>query len=57
MWETRAQSVILVSIDGQLTRVIVISDPLKPSAHEVISILKSMIVKSITLTLMNTDKL
>nr|XP_017227117.1 PREDICTED: probable copper-transporting ATPase HMA5 [Daucus carota subsp. sativus] len=48
--EEMAQTGILVSIDGQLTGVIAISDPLKPSAREVISILKSMNVKSIMVT-------
>ena len=48
--EGMAQTGILVSIDGQLTGVIAISDPLKPSAREVISILKSMNVKSIMVT-------
>ncbi|KAF7849654.1 hypothetical protein BT93_L0425 [Corymbia citriodora subsp. variegata] len=48
--EGMAQTGILVSIDGELTAVIAVSDPLKPGAHEVISILKSMKVKSIMVT-------
>ncbi|KAL2902456.1 putative copper-transporting ATPase HMA5 [Bienertia sinuspersici] len=48
--EDMAQTGILVSIDGTLTGVIAISDPLKPSARDVISILKSMKVKSIVVT-------
>ncbi|KAI3822204.1 hypothetical protein L1987_09790 [Smallanthus sonchifolius] len=48
--EELAQTGILVSIDGQLTGVLAISDPLKPGAREVISILKSMKVKSIVVT-------
>lgn len=48
--EGMAQTAILVSIDGELTGVLAISDPLKPGAHEVISILKSMQVRSIMVT-------
>ncbi|KAI3822206.1 hypothetical protein L1987_09792 [Smallanthus sonchifolius] len=48
--EELAQTGILVSIDGQLTGVLAISDPLKPGAREVISILKSMKIKSIVVT-------
>ncbi|KAK1436220.1 hypothetical protein QVD17_01998 [Tagetes erecta] len=48
--EELAQTGILVCIDGQLTGILAISDPLKPGAHEVISILKSMKVKSIVVT-------
>lgn len=48
--EGMAQTGILVSIDGELTGVLAISDPLKPGAHEVISILKSMQVRSIMVT-------
>ncbi|KAH9719641.1 putative copper-transporting ATPase HMA5 [Citrus sinensis] len=48
--EGMAQTGILVSIDGELTGVLAISDPLKPGAHEVISILKSMQVRSIVVT-------
>ncbi|KAL8244899.1 hypothetical protein R6Q59_011157 [Mikania micrantha] len=48
--EDLAQTGILVCIDSQLTGVVVISDPLKPGASEVISILRSMKVKSIMVT-------
>ncbi|KAL9231033.1 hypothetical protein vseg_006304 [Gypsophila vaccaria] len=48
--EGMAQTGILVSIDGELAGVIAVSDPLKPTAHDVISILKSMNVKSIMVT-------
>ncbi|XP_022978081.1 probable copper-transporting ATPase HMA5 [Cucurbita maxima] len=48
--EELAQTGILVSIDRKLTGVLAISDPLKPSAREVISILKAMKVKSIMVT-------
>ena len=48
--EEMAQTGILVSIDGELAGVLAISDPLKPSAREVITILKSMNVKSIMVT-------
>lgn len=48
--EGLAQTGILVSIDGELTGVLAISDPLKPSAREVISFLKSMKVTSIMVT-------
>ncbi|KAF5772392.1 putative P-type Cu(2+) transporter [Helianthus annuus] len=48
--EELAQTGILVCIDGQLTGVLAISDPLKPGAREVISILGSMKVKSIVVT-------
>lgn len=48
--EAMAQTGILVSIDGELTGVIAISDHLKPGAYEAISILKSMDVKSIMVT-------
>ncbi|KMT12094.1 hypothetical protein BVRB_5g100480 [Beta vulgaris subsp. vulgaris] len=48
--EDLAQTGILVSIDGTLAGVIAVSDPLKPSARDVISILKSMNVKSIVVT-------
>ncbi|KAJ0105451.1 hypothetical protein Patl1_17755 [Pistacia atlantica] len=48
--EAMAQTGILVSIDGELTGVLAISDPLKPGAYEAISILKSMDVKSIMVT-------
>ncbi|KAL4592887.1 hypothetical protein LXL04_005894 [Taraxacum kok-saghyz] len=48
--EGLAQTGILVSIDGQLTGILAISDPLKPGAREVISILKSMKIKSLLVT-------
>ncbi|KAA8520821.1 hypothetical protein F0562_011494 [Nyssa sinensis] len=48
--EGLAQTGILVSIDGELTGVLAISDPLKPGAREIISILKTMKVKSIMVT-------
>ncbi|KAL9255837.1 putative copper-transporting ATPase HMA5 [Drosera capensis] len=48
--EEMAQTGILVSICGRLTGVITISDPLKPNARDVISILQSMNIKSIMVT-------
>lgn len=48
--EGLAQTGILVSIDGEVAGVISISDPVKPSAQEVISILKSMKIKCIMVT-------
>ncbi|KNA10048.1 hypothetical protein SOVF_147970 [Spinacia oleracea] len=48
--EGMAQTGILVSISQEISGVIAISDPLKPSATEVISILKSMNVESIMVT-------
>ena len=48
--EGLAQTAILVSINGEVAGVLAISDPLKPGAKEVISILKSMRVKSIMVT-------
>ncbi|KAK3429170.1 hypothetical protein EUGRSUZ_E00578 [Eucalyptus grandis] len=48
--EGMAQTGILVSIDRELIGVIAISDLLKPGAHEVISILNSMKVRSIMVT-------
>ncbi|KAL5994347.1 putative copper-transporting ATPase hma5 [Asimina triloba] len=48
--EAMAQTGILVSLDNELTGVIAISDPLKVGARDVISILKSMNVKSILVT-------
>ncbi|XP_056687744.1 probable copper-transporting ATPase HMA5 isoform X2 [Spinacia oleracea] len=48
--EDMAQTGILVSIGGTMAGVIAISDPLKPSARDVISILKSMNIKSIVVT-------
>ncbi|KAM7278756.1 hypothetical protein ACFE04_005890 [Oxalis oulophora] len=48
--EQMAQTGVLVSIDGEVTGILAVSDPLKPGAREVISILKSMKVKSIMVT-------
>lgn len=48
--EEMAQTGILVSINGELTGVLSVSDPLKPSAREAISILKSMNIISIMVT-------
>ena len=48
--EGLAQTGILIAIDGELVGVLAISDPLKPSAGEVISILKLMKVRSIMVT-------
>ncbi|XP_077223878.1 putative copper-transporting ATPase HMA5 [Tasmannia lanceolata] len=48
--EEAAQTGILVSINGEVVGIIAISDPLKPSAQDVISILKSMKVQSIMVT-------
>ncbi|KAL7597210.1 hypothetical protein Lser_V15G27666 [Lactuca serriola] len=48
--EGLAQTGILVSIDNHLTGILAISDPLKPGAREVISILKSMKIKSLLVT-------
>ncbi|KAL8138915.1 hypothetical protein V2J09_004916 [Rumex salicifolius] len=48
--EEMAQTGILVSIDRQLIGVVAISDPLKPSAVEAISVLKSMNIRSIMVT-------
>ncbi|KAJ8768404.1 hypothetical protein K2173_021557 [Erythroxylum novogranatense] len=48
--EGMAQTGILVSVDDELTGVLAISDPMKPSAYEVISLLKSMNVRSIMVT-------
>ncbi|KAI7998285.1 putative copper-transporting ATPase HMA5 [Camellia lanceoleosa] len=48
--EGLAQTGILVAIDREVVGVIAISDPLKPGAGEVISILKSMKIKSIMVT-------
>ncbi|KAH0974812.1 hypothetical protein GBA52_016711 [Prunus armeniaca] len=48
--EGLAQTGILISIDGEVAGVLAISDPLKPGAQEVISILKSMKVRSIMVT-------
>jgi len=48
--EDMAQTGILVSINSELIGVLSVSDPLKPSAREAISILKSMNIKSIMVT-------
>lgn len=48
--EGMAQTAVLVAIDRMVSGVIAVSDPLKPGAKEVISILKSMEVKSIMVT-------
>ncbi|XXG45303.1 hypothetical protein AAC387_Pa02g0419 [Persea americana] len=48
--EAMAQTGILVSINGEVTGIISISDPLKPGAQDVISILESMKIKSIMVT-------
>ncbi|KAI4364902.1 hypothetical protein MLD38_020933 [Melastoma candidum] len=48
--EESARTGILVSIDREITGVVAVSDPLKPGAVEVISILKSINVKSIMVT-------
>lgn len=48
--EGLAQTGILVSIDGEIAGALAISDPLKPGAKEVISILKTMKVRSIMVT-------
>ncbi|KDP25452.1 hypothetical protein JCGZ_20608 [Jatropha curcas] len=48
--ERMAQTGILIAIDREVTGVLAISDPLKPGAREVISILKSMKVRSIMVT-------
>ncbi|EXB37369.1 Putative copper-transporting ATPase 3 [Morus notabilis] len=48
--EGLAQTGILVSIHGEIAGVLAISDPLKPGAKEVISILKTMKVRSIMVT-------
>ncbi|XP_020216335.1 probable copper-transporting ATPase HMA5 [Cajanus cajan] len=48
--EKMAQTGILVSINGKVAGVLAVSDPLKPGAQEVISILKSMKIKCIMVT-------
>jgi len=48
--ENMAQTGILVSINREVAGVLAISDPLKPGAQEVISILKSMKIRSIMVT-------
>ncbi|KAM0949537.1 putative P-type Cu(2+) transporter [Dioscorea sansibarensis] len=48
--EQNAQTGIVVSMNLEVLGIIAISDPLKPGAHDVISILNSMKVKSIMVT-------
>ncbi|KAL2348044.1 hypothetical protein Fmac_002044 [Flemingia macrophylla] len=48
--ESLAQTVVLVSLDGEVAGVVAVSDPLKPSAKEVVSILNSMKIKIIMVT-------
>lgn len=48
--EGLAQTGILVSFDGELVGVLAISDPLKPGAENVISILHSMNIRTILVT-------
>ncbi|XP_021815491.1 probable copper-transporting ATPase HMA5 isoform X1 [Prunus avium] len=48
--EALAQTGILIAIDSQMAGIVAISDPLKPGAREVVSILKSMGVRSIMVT-------
>ncbi|KAG1355064.1 Copper-transporting ATPase HMA5 [Cocos nucifera] len=48
--EEMAQTGIMVSMDGEVVGIIAISDPLKPNAEDVISLLRSMEVKSIMVT-------
>lgn len=48
--EGQAQTGILVSINKELIGVLSVSDPLKPEAPEVISILKSMNIESMIVT-------
>ncbi|EEF51170.1 probable copper-transporting ATPase HMA5 [Ricinus communis] len=48
--EGMAQTGILIAIDQEVIGVLAISDPLKPGVHEVISILRSMKVRSIMVT-------
>lgn len=48
--EEMAQTGILVSINSELVGFMAVSDPLKPSAREAISILKSMKIISIMVT-------
>ncbi|XP_058778298.1 probable copper-transporting ATPase HMA5 [Vicia villosa] len=48
--ENLAQTGIVVSINGEIAGVLAVSDPLKSDAQEVISILKSMKIKSIMVT-------
>ncbi|KAF9623917.1 hypothetical protein IFM89_006644 [Coptis chinensis] len=48
--ELMAQTGILVAVDELIVGVIAISDPIKPGAEEVVSILKSMKIESIIVT-------
>ncbi|KAH1077755.1 hypothetical protein GYH30_053014 [Glycine max] len=48
--EAMAQTGIIVSINREVVGVLAVSDPLKPAAQEVISILKSMKIRSIMVT-------
>ncbi|KAH9327311.1 hypothetical protein KI387_007489 [Taxus chinensis] len=48
--EEMARTGILVSFDGVLVGIVEISDPVKPEAQDVVSILKSMNIKSIVVT-------
>lgn len=48
--EEKAQTGIIVAFDREVIGIIAISDPLKPTAREAISILKSMKIKSIMVT-------
>ncbi|XP_010540786.1 PREDICTED: probable copper-transporting ATPase HMA5 [Tarenaya hassleriana] len=48
--EDRAQTGILVSVDRRIAGALAVSDPLKPGAREVVSILKSMGIRSIIIT-------
>lgn len=48
--EGMAQTGILLSINGEVAGIIAVSDPLKTGAQEVVSILKSMNIKSIIVT-------
>uniref|UniRef100_A0A7N0ZXS5 P-type Cu(+) transporter n=1 Tax=Kalanchoe fedtschenkoi TaxID=63787 RepID=A0A7N0ZXS5_KALFE len=48
--EALAQTGVLVAIDGEVTGLIAVSDPLKPEARDVISILKSVNVEVIMVT-------
>ena len=48
--EGMAQTGILVCIDKEVAGIVAIADPLKPGAKDVISILKSMKIRSIVVT-------
>lgn len=48
--ESLAQTGILISVDGEIAGVLAVSDPLKPDAKQVISILNSMKIRSIMVT-------